>query len=69
MGWRNTGSRPFQILTRLRNENVRRHGKRQVHWWTPPIGSGYGGQTAIALLRMWSNITTVGPWPTMPGGG
>jgi hypothetical protein len=52
--------RTFQILTRLGNENVRKHGKRQGRWWTPPIGGGYGGQTADELLRMWSNITTDG---------
>jgi hypothetical protein len=50
----------FQILTRLGNENVRRHGKRQGRWWTPPIGRGYGGRTAEELLRCWSNITTGG---------
>ncbi len=52
--------RTFQILTRLGNETVRQHGKRQGRWWTPPIGGGYGGQTADELLRMWSNITTDG---------
>jgi hypothetical protein len=50
----------FQILTRLGNENVRRHGKREGRWWTPPIGRGYGGQMADELLRCWSNITTGG---------
>jgi hypothetical protein len=50
----------FPILTRLGNENVRRRGKRDGRWWTPPIGRGYDGETAEELLRCWSNITTGG---------
>jgi len=50
----------FQILTRLGNQNVRKLGKHQGRHWTPPIGGGYGGQTATELLRLWSNIVTDG---------
>lgn len=28
--------RGFQMLTRLGNQHVRRHGKHQGRWWTPP---------------------------------
>ena len=50
----------FQILTRLGNDNVRKHGKQKGRWWTPPIGGGYGGETAAEMLRWWSQIVTDG---------
>ncbi|MHB1534197.1 MAG: hypothetical protein ACYC1D_06215 [Acidimicrobiales bacterium] len=52
--------RGFLMLTRLGNSNVRKHGKHQGRHWTPPVGAGYGGQTAAELLRVWSNIVTDG---------
>jgi len=55
-----TDYRGFQELTRLGNQNIRRHGKRQGRWWTPPIGAAFGGNTAVEMLRWWSQITTGG---------
>lgn len=52
--------RGFQALTRLGNANVRRMGKRQGRFWTPPIGPKYGGVTAVNMLQSWSHITTKG---------
>lgn len=42
--------RGFQILTRLGNDNVRKHGKQKGRWWTPPIGGGYGCSKASLWL-------------------
>ena len=52
--------RGFQMLTRLGNQNVRRHGKHQGRWWTPPISQLFGGETATQMLRWWSQIVTDG---------
>jgi hypothetical protein len=52
--------RGFQRLTRLGNDNVRRWGKRKGRSWTPPIGPTFGGDTAVQMLRWWSQITTGG---------
>jgi hypothetical protein len=48
------------VLTRIGNQNVRRYGKREGRWWTPPIGPAFGGDTAVEMLRCWSQITTGG---------
>jgi hypothetical protein len=52
--------RGFQMLTRLGNSNVRKHGKQDGRWWTPPISQLFGGETATELLRWWSQIVTDG---------
>lgn len=52
--------RGFQMLTRLDNDNVRKHGKHNGRWWTPPISQLFGGETATEMLRWWSQIVTDG---------
>lgn len=52
--------RGLQLLTRVGNQNVSRHGKWRGRWWTPPIGPAFGGDTAVELLRWWSQIVTGG---------
>jgi len=52
--------RGFQMLTRIGNQNVRKHGRRQGRWWTPPIGPAFGGATVAEMLRCWSQIATGG---------
>jgi hypothetical protein len=52
--------RGFQMLTRLGNSNVRKPGKRNGRWWTPPISQLFGGETATEMLRWWSQIVTAG---------
>jgi hypothetical protein len=52
--------RGFQMLTRLGNRNVRRSGKRNGRWWTPPISQLFGGETATEMLRWWSQIVSDG---------
>jgi hypothetical protein len=52
--------RGLQLLTRLGNDNVRKHGQRRARWRTPPIGTSFGGDTAVDMLRWWAQIVTDG---------